>query len=109
MKERVTKSSGNVFKDLDLENPDELYIKADLISMLSDAIQSRGLTQAAAASLIGISQPKLSELLKGKDFGYSVERLLRFLHKLQIEIEIRLTDHQNNQTRSTFVPATSVA
>ncbi|MFN5540394.1 MAG: helix-turn-helix domain-containing protein [Candidatus Melainabacteria bacterium] len=104
MKEKIIKSSGNVFADLGLENADELYIKADLIAMLGDAIKNRKLTQIEAADLIGISQPKLSELLKGKDFGYSVERLLRFLHKLKIEIEIKLTDNQTKQTRSTLVP-----
>lgn len=104
MKEKVIRSSGNVFADLGFENADELHIKADLIGMMSDAIQSRKLTQTEAAHIIGISQPKLCELLQGKDFGYSVERLLRFLHKFQIEIEIKLTDHQTKETRSTVVP-----
>ena len=80
---KTIKSSGNVFADLGLENADELYIKADLIAMLGDTIKNRKLAQIEAADLIDISRPKLSELLKGKDFGYSVERLLCFLHKYE--------------------------
>lgn len=104
MKEIVQQSTGNVFADMGLDNADELSIKADLIGMLGSVIQNRKLTQTKAAAIIGLSQPKLSELLRGKDFGYSVERLLRFLHKLQIEIEIRLTDRQSKKTHSTFIP-----
>jgi predicted XRE-type DNA-binding protein len=60
------KSSDNVFADLGLPNADELLIKAELAHQISELIEVHQLTQTAAAELLGIDQPKVSALMRGK-------------------------------------------
>ncbi|HZU77038.1 MAG TPA: helix-turn-helix transcriptional regulator [Dehalococcoidia bacterium] len=81
-------SSGNVFADLSLPDADERLIKADLAIEISKAIAERGLTQAQAAELLGVGQPKVSALTRGRLHGFSVERLLHFLAALQRDVGI---------------------
>ena len=81
-------SSGNVFADLGLAEADEHLIKAGLVVKIDRTIRQRRLTQAAAAELMGIDQPKVSAMLAGQFRGYSVERLMRFLVALGHDVEI---------------------
>ena len=81
-------SSGNVYADLGLADADEHLIKAGLVFKIDRIIRQRHLTQAAAAQLIGIDQPKVSAMLAGQFRGYSVERLMRFLVALGHDVEI---------------------
>jgi predicted XRE-type DNA-binding protein len=81
-------STGNVFADLGLADADEHLIKAGLVVKIDRIIRQRELTQAAAAQLIGIDQPKVSAMLAGQYRGYSVERLMRFLVALGHDVEI---------------------
>ena len=81
-------SSGNVFADLGLPDPGEHLIKAGLVVKIDRTIRQRHLTQAAAADLMGIDQPKVSAMLAGQFRGYSVERLMRFLVALGHDVEI---------------------
>jgi predicted XRE-type DNA-binding protein len=84
----IERSSGNVFADLGLENPEELLAKAELVQRIADIIAERKLTQARAAKLLGIDQPKVLALLRGKLDGFSTDRLFRFLNALGREVEI---------------------
>ena len=86
----IKSSSGNVFADLGLPNSDELLIKAKLADQISDAISQRKLTQTEAAELLGVDQPKVSALVRGKLSGFSIERLFRFLNTLGNNVEIHL-------------------
>lgn len=79
-------STGNVFEDLGLADAGEHLIKAGLVVRIDRIIRQRKLTQAAAAQLMGIDQPKVSAMLAGQFRGYSVERLMRFL-----EYEVKMT------------------
>jgi|ERR1035437_247511 predicted XRE-type DNA-binding protein len=81
-------SSGNVFADLGLADAEEHLIKAGLVVKIGRIIRQRELTQAAAAQLMGIDQPKVSAMLAGQFRGYSVERLMRFLVALGHDVEI---------------------
>jgi predicted XRE-type DNA-binding protein len=81
-------SSGNVFADLGLPNARELQAKADLAWEISRTIEERDLTQAQAAELLGIDQPKVSALVRGRLSGFSMERLYRFLNALGKDVEI---------------------
>ncbi len=83
-----TVSSGNVFADLGFHDAAEMLAKADLAQKISGAIARRGLTQAEAAELLGVDQPKISALKRGRLSGFSLERLLRFLIKLGLDVEI---------------------
>ncbi len=85
---RVHIGSGNVFADLGLPNPEERLVKAELASKISSAIEQKKLTQIEAAELLGIDQPKVSALTRGKLSGFSTARLLRFLNALGNDIEI---------------------
>lgn len=85
---RVTQGSGNVFADLGLPNPEERLAKADLALAISRAIKERGLTQREAATLMGIDQPKVSHVLRGRLADFSTERLMSFLTGLGRDVEI---------------------
>lgn len=81
-------SSGNVFADLDVAQPEEELAKAQLASHIRAAIRRRRLTQAAAAELVGIDQPKISALMNGRLSGFSSDRLLRCLTALGQDVDI---------------------
>ena len=84
----MEQGSGNVFADLGLADAGEHLIKAGLVVKIGRTIRQRHLTQAAAAQLMGIDQPKVSAMLAGQFRGYSVERLMRFLVALGHDVEI---------------------
>jgi predicted XRE-type DNA-binding protein len=77
-----------VFADLGLENSDELLVKAELAREISSIITKQDMTQAEAAELLGIDQPKVSDLINGKLSGFSTVRLFRFLNALGRDVEI---------------------
>jgi predicted XRE-type DNA-binding protein len=83
-----TVSSGNVFADLGLPAPEEALAKAELAHKIATLFRDRNLTQAQAARLLGIDQPKISALTRGRLSGFSIERLLRFLILLGHDIKI---------------------
>jgi predicted XRE-type DNA-binding protein len=85
---RVEEGSGNVFADIGLPHPEERLAKADLVFRISEAIRARRLTQAAAAKLFEIDQPKISRLMRGQLAGFSTDRLIRFLTLLGRDVEI---------------------
>jgi len=89
--EKVTPSSGNVFADLKIPNPEQYLAKAELAARIFTIVQSRKLTQAAAAKLLGINQPKVSALLNGRLDGFSSDRLFRFLNALGCDVEISVS------------------
>src|SRR5262245_26593642 len=97
----IEPSSGNVFADLGLKDPEELLAKAELVQRIADIIAERKLTQVRAAKLLGIDQPKVSALLRGKLDGFSTDRLFRFLNALgrDVEIVIRPARHSEAETR----------
>jgi predicted XRE-type DNA-binding protein len=98
----VEASSGNVFADLGLKDPEELLARAELVQRIADILAERKLSQVRAAQVLGIDQPKVSALLRGKLDGFSTDRLFRFLNALgrDVEITIRPARHaQNARTR----------
>lgn len=84
----VTRGSGNVFADIGLPNPERHLAKAQLVSLIDDALRARHLTQQEAAALLGIDQPKISRMLRGHFDGISTQRLLDFLNALGRDVEI---------------------
>jgi len=90
MKEEIEvyHGSGNVFADMGLPNPEERLAKAELAIKIHDIIKKRHLTQAQAAELLGIDQPKVSALMRGKLSGFSMERLFHFLNALGRDVQI---------------------
>ena len=84
----VIRGSGNVFADLGHANPKEHQTKARLVSQIADIIEERQMTQAEAAEIFGIDQPKVSALLNGRFRGFSVYRLMAFIASLGRDVEI---------------------
>jgi predicted XRE-type DNA-binding protein len=90
-KEQVQRGSGNVFADLGVTNPEQYLAKAELAAKILKIVQRRGLTQTAAAKLLGITQPKVSALLNGRLDGFSSDRLFRFLNMLGCDVRISIS------------------
>ena len=88
----VAFGSGNVFADLGVPNPEEHLAKSRLVAKISAVIRERGLTQAQAADLTGIPQPKISGLMRGQFRDFSSDRLCRMLNKLGVGVALVLVD-----------------
>lgn len=86
----VEPSSGNVFQDLGLPDAEELKIKSGLAIEITRAVRRLRLTQQEAAKKIGISQPKLSGLMRGNFANLSETKLMECLNRLGYDIEIKL-------------------
>jgi predicted XRE-type DNA-binding protein len=84
----VQEGSGNVYADLGYPDSEDMIIKAQLVTKIAAIIRQRGLTQEKAAKLLGLTQPKISKLLKGQFRGISERRLLRCLMRLGRDVEI---------------------
>jgi predicted XRE-type DNA-binding protein len=89
--EVIHASSGNVFADLGLPDPEGWLVKADLAQKIAEVIEQKGWAQAQAARVMGIDQPKVSALLRGRLRGFSTDRLLGFLNALEQDVEIVVT------------------
>ena len=87
----ITESSGNVFADLGLPNPDQELMKAELTFQIYRIINQRGMTQAEAAKALGINQPHVSLLMCNRAAGFSVGRLMEFLTALGQDVEVAVT------------------
>ena len=85
---RFTRSSGNVFADLELDNPEELLQKSRLVSVVGAVIKRRRLTQVKVAEITGVAQPDLSKLLRGRTSGFSLDRLFGMLVALGVSPHI---------------------
>jgi predicted XRE-type DNA-binding protein len=89
-KKTVTEGSRNVFADLGMPDAEGEFVKAQLTFQIAKRIKTLGLTQTAAATRLGISQPDVSRLMKRRPIGFSTDRLLALLTALDIEVDIVL-------------------
>lgn len=87
----IAESSGNVFADLGLSNPEQELMKAELTLQIYRIIKERGLTQAEAAKILGIKQPHVSLLMRNRAGSFSVGRLMKFLTALGHDVEVAVT------------------
>jgi predicted XRE-type DNA-binding protein len=94
---KVTKSSGNVFADIGIPNADEHLIKAEIVLGIAARIKAKGLTQAQAAKVMGLSQPDVSKLLRGNLADYTLDRLFSFLRTLGNDIRIQIVPAKNRK------------
>jgi len=86
------KSSGNVFADLgfDAEEAANLKLRSQLMIAADKALIEKKLTQQAAAKALGISQPRVSDLLRGKAEKFTIDSLVNILTKLGHEVTLRI-------------------
>jgi len=91
------RGTGNVYRDLGFENPEEELAKARLASTIYDIIEECDLTQAQAVRILGIDQPKISALRNGRLGRFSIEQLFLFLRKLDRDIEIVIRERPKDK------------
>lgn len=93
MKFKVTRSSGNVFKDLGFpeDEAEHLRVRADLLIQIQKALKARGLKQAEAAKVLGVTQPRVSDLVRGRIDLFSVDSLIDMLARLGIRVRLVVT------------------
>ncbi len=85
---KITESCGNVFEDIGLHDAEQALARAELALRISDIITERGLTQLAAARILGIDQPKVSALFRGHLEGFSTDQVTHFLNELGNNISL---------------------
>ena len=89
---KVTRSSGNVFRDIGFrdEQAEHLLVRSDLLIQLQKAIASRGMKQAEAATVLKVTQPRVSDLLRGRVDLFSTDTLIDMLARLGIRVRLVL-------------------
>ncbi len=87
---RVTPSTGNVFRDLGFskEESEHLLVRADLLIQVQKVITSRGLKQAEAAKTLRVTQPRVSDLLRGRIDLFSTDSLIDMLARLGVGVRL---------------------
>ena len=90
MKVKITRSSGNVFEDLGIpsEEAEYLKIRSSLMIHLRKTIEAKGMKQAEAAKLLGVTQPRISDLYKGKIHLFSIDTLVDMLGRAGVHIKL---------------------
>ncbi len=88
MSETFETGSGNVYADLGMPDAEERLLKSKLSQLIKRSIEARGLSQTAAAALVGMPQPDISAIVCGRLKGFSAERLIRALNALGNDVEI---------------------
>lgn len=86
--DEIVRGSGNVFADLGFPDAAERQAKLRLAYTLNQVLDQRKLTQAEAAKVLGVGQPKVSALRRYKLAGFSVERLMTLLTAVDQDVEI---------------------
>lgn len=88
MNSEIEVSSGNVYADLGYRDADEMKVKAALAGAIGSAITELGMTQADAATQMGLPQPKVSEMLRGRFRGISEAKMMTCLQRLGRDVQI---------------------
>jgi predicted XRE-type DNA-binding protein len=90
MRAKLTRSTGNVFRDLGFsaDEAEHLRIRSELLLQLQKAIKSKGLKQAEVAKLLEVTQPRVSDLVRGRLDLFSVDTLIDMLARLGIQVRV---------------------
>lgn len=84
----IERGSGNVYKDIGVPNPDEMLVKAQLAAEIGSILKARQLTQLQAAEILGMPQPKVSGMLRGRFRGISETKMIDCLARLGRDVQI---------------------
>jgi predicted XRE-type DNA-binding protein len=89
---KVQRSSGNVFRDLGFspKEAESLRLRAELMIQLGRLIKARKLTQKSAAKLFGVTQPRISDLMRGKIDLFSIDMLVNMLARAGMRLDFRI-------------------
>ena len=83
----------SAFHELGLERPDELVAKSRMMTLISEEVRKRGLTQSAAGEILGLDQPNVSALMNEKISRFSLEKLMEFAGRLGFSVSIHVEGH----------------
>ncbi len=88
---RIQRSSGNVFEDVGFPRAEaaHLLIRTDLMLQIARVLKARKLTQARAAKLLKVSQPRVSDLVRGRVELFSIDALVEMLTRLEMVVTVR--------------------
>lgn len=102
MSTKANRSTGNVFRDLGFsaEVAGSLRIRADLMMRLRQLIERRKLTQAAAAKLLHVTQPRISDLVRGKIDLFSIDTLIDMLARAGMRVRVTIQPSSSRPKRS---------
>jgi predicted XRE-type DNA-binding protein len=97
MSEKITRSSGNVFEDLGFssEEAENLRVRSSLMGTIRMIVEREGLTQARAAKLFGVTQPRISDLVRGKIELFSIDALVNMLASAGRTVEISVLPQED--------------
>lgn len=84
----IEHGSGNVYADIGVPDAGEMLVKAQLASKIGSILKARHLTQAQAAEILGMPQPKVSKMLRGKFRGISETKMIDCLARLGRDVQI---------------------
>ena len=87
---QIEKGSGNVFADIGLPNPEEALAKAEIARQVNRILVARKLSQAEAGVILGIAQPRVSDLFRGRLGRFSLDKLIDFAKRSGNDVEIRI-------------------
>ena len=98
-KDKITRSSGNVFKDLGFgrEEAEHLMIRSELMIKIEKLLKARGLTQAEAAKIMRVSQPRVSDLLRGRLDLFSTDALIDMLARLGVSVRLAFASSKSRR------------
>ncbi|MGH7176464.1 MAG: helix-turn-helix domain-containing protein [Tepidisphaeraceae bacterium] len=90
--EHITRADGNIFADIGFSavEAENLLVRSQLMLDLHETIRGRRLTQAKAAKLLGVAQPRISDLVRGKIGLFSVDSLIAMLSRAGRRVEVRV-------------------
>ena len=98
--EQIIEGSGNVFADLQLENADELLVRAELTHLVHAELRDRRITPSEAARLLGLEEAAAAQLVAGRFVRFSTERLLHLLTALDRDVDIVVRPRPAGQSRA---------
>ena len=99
----ITIGSGNVFKDLGFPNPDEELAKVKLAYKINSLVEEKGFDEGQAANFLGISPKKMAALRDGRLKNFTIDRLFKFLTKLDYHVEIRVSPSSTSEIKETIL------
>jgi predicted XRE-type DNA-binding protein len=96
---KITRSSGNVFRDLGFrrEEAERLTIRSELMIKIEKLLKARGLTQSEAARIMRVSQPRVSDLLRGRLDLFSTDALIDMLARLGVSVRIAFASSKSRK------------
>jgi predicted XRE-type DNA-binding protein len=96
----IIEGSENIFADLGLPDAEEYYAKAQLAYAIRDVLAARGLSQRKAAAIVGVAQPDLSAIVRGRLMGFTMDRLTTILNRLDQDVEITIRPKRGRHART---------